>query len=213
MAEKKIESLNIHQRLDKIREAVPYLQYDKTVRIKTKSGSTFEYQAVTHDAVTAAVREHFLEFGVSFIPRLTAHSEQGSRTCADVTVTFYCSDKPEDYVEVPVYAFGDDGGDKGPGKALSYATKYALLKVLMLETGDSEESRTFMGDDPIAETQLKTLEKLARDTDTDIDTFLDFVNNQKGTAYNKLKDIIKSDFPFCKAQLEAKATSMKAASV
>ncbi len=210
MAEKK--SLNIHQRLDKIRAAVPYLKKDKTIRIKTKSGSTFEYQAITHDAVTAAVREYFLEFEVSFIPRLTAHSEEGARTCAEVTVSFYCSDNPEDFIDMPVYAFGDDGGDKGPGKALSYATKYALLKVLMLETGESDESRTFMGDDPIAETQLKTLEKLARETDTDIETFLSFVNSQKGTTYTKLENIIKSDFPFCKAKLEAKATSREAAS-
>jgi len=34
-----------------------------------------------------------------------------------------------------------DNADKAPGKALSYAAKYALLKLFNIETGEDEESR------------------------------------------------------------------------
>ena len=34
-----------------------------------------------------------------------------------------------------------DNADKSPGMALSYATKYAILKVFNIETGEDEESR------------------------------------------------------------------------
>jgi hypothetical protein len=34
-----------------------------------------------------------------------------------------------------------DNQDKAPGKALSYAKKYAVLKLFEIETGEDEESR------------------------------------------------------------------------
>jgi hypothetical protein len=34
-----------------------------------------------------------------------------------------------------------DNADKAPGKALSYAKKYAVLKLFEIETGEDEESR------------------------------------------------------------------------
>lgn len=38
-------------------------------------------------------------------------------------------------------AYADDYGDKAPGKAASYAMKYALLKMFLIETGEDDESR------------------------------------------------------------------------
>jgi hypothetical protein len=43
------------------------------------------------------------------------------------------------FVTLPAHAM--DSADKSCGKAISYATKYALLKVFALETGEDEESR------------------------------------------------------------------------
>ena len=54
-------------------------------------------------------------------------------------VAFVNVDKPEDRVEVEFFGYGIDPQDKGPGKAMSYAVKYALLKVFSLETGDDPE--------------------------------------------------------------------------
>ena len=38
-------------------------------------------------------------------------------------------------------AHANDHGDKAPGKSLSYATKGAILKALMIETGETDEGR------------------------------------------------------------------------
>ena len=51
-------------------------------------------------------------------------------------------DKPEEKVKHSVFAQGMDGGDKGPGKAHTYAMKLMLVKGFALETGEDEESRS-----------------------------------------------------------------------
>jgi hypothetical protein len=40
---------------------------------------------------------------------------------------------------VSFFGYGIDNQDKGPGKAMSYAVKYAMLKTFCLETGDDPE--------------------------------------------------------------------------
>ena len=46
-------ALNLYQRINEIRKKVDYIQKDKAV--STGGGS---YKAVTHDAVTAILRQH-----------------------------------------------------------------------------------------------------------------------------------------------------------
>ena len=53
-----------------------------------------------------------------------------------MTVRFVNIDEPQDFFDVQSFGYGVDGQDKGPGKAMSYAVKYALLKALGLETGE-----------------------------------------------------------------------------
>ena len=47
-------------------------------------------------------------------------------------------DKPEEYIETTVYGDGIDTSDKAPGKAMTYADKYALMKIYKISTGDDE---------------------------------------------------------------------------
>ena len=47
-----------------------------------------------------------------------------------------------DFHDICIHSNALDNSDKAPGKALSYATKYAILKMLMIETGENDESRT-----------------------------------------------------------------------
>jgi len=56
-----------------------------------------------------------------------------------LNVTFVNSEAPNDSFTVKYPGYGVDGGDKGPGKAISYAFKYALLKTFCLETGDDPD--------------------------------------------------------------------------
>jgi hypothetical protein len=136
-------SMNIYQRIQQVQKAVAYVKKDKAVE---------NYMAVTHDAVTALVRLHFIEAGIVIVPRIVSSvmldtgrkSAKGNaawRYEGRFEVDFVNIDEPTDRVTVCLDAHADDYGDKAPGKALSYSVKGAMLKLLMLETGVDDEGR------------------------------------------------------------------------
>lgn len=154
MSEQK--QLNIYQRINAVRKAIGYVQKNKEVGFGKSS-----YRAVTHDAVTGMVRAALIEHGVVIVPSVlsstfhpaemvTALGDDGKeRTTsakqrlyeATYQVEFVNIDNPEDRIVTHQNAHALDNGDKAPGKAMSYATKYAILKLFNIETGEDEESR------------------------------------------------------------------------
>ena len=157
--------MNIYQRINAVMKQVQYVQKDKNV-----TGGGVNYKAVTHDQVTSVARAALVEAGVVIYP---SQLEGGFLQMRDVNATpnpikmgLY-SGKYEvnfvgidegDKLTVVVEAHANDNGDKAPGKALTYATKAAILKVLCLETGEDEESRADMANtDIITDEQANTL--------------------------------------------------------
>lgn len=135
--------MNIYQRINAVRKAIGYIQKDKAV--STGGGS---YKAVTHDAVTGLIRQHLIEYGIIIVPDLVVGvfytREEGAKQRlyeASYVINFINADNPDERVSMQISAHALDNGDKAPGKALSYATKYAILKLFSLETGEDEESR------------------------------------------------------------------------
>lgn len=122
---------NVHQRLAAAMQVVKYIQNEK------KPG--MQYRTVSHDKVTAKVRPALLDAGIVYYPVRCDYVQSGNRTECSVTVRFVNIDEPTDYFDVPTLGFGVDGQDKGPGKAMSYAVKYALLKAMGLETGEDPD--------------------------------------------------------------------------
>jgi len=142
--------LNIYQRINEVRKAVEYVQKDATV-----SAGGQAYKAVTHDMVTAVVRPELIKHGIvvtadqlqSTLLQGKAPKAEGDKGykmhlySGDYAVHFVNIDNPDDRVSVTVNAHANDSGDKAPGKAMSYAVKYAMLKTFSLETGENEEAR------------------------------------------------------------------------
>ncbi len=124
--------LNIAQRISAVMGAVDYVQKEK------KQG--MNYSIVSHDAVTAKVRPLLHEHGVVYYPRDLHVNQDGNRTEAKFTVRFENIDDRSDFIDVETFGYGVDPQDKGPGKAMSYGVKYALLKLLGLETGDDPDA-------------------------------------------------------------------------
>jgi hypothetical protein len=122
---------NIHQRLAAAMAEVTYIQKER------KAG--MNYTIVSHDAVTAKVRPVLLSHGIVYYPVRCEHVHNGNRAECGMTVRFVNIDEPLDFFDVPTFGYGIDPQDKGPGKAMSYAVKYALLKALGLETGDDAD--------------------------------------------------------------------------
>ena len=144
---------NIYQRINAVMKAVSYVQKDKAV-----SGMGAGYKAVTHDQLVSVVREHIVKAGIVLTVSQTRghYNEKGKKWDKDAKqevpdsmrlyegeydVTLINSDDPADKVTVHVEAHAMDNGDKAPGKAMTYATKTAMLKLFWLETGENDESR------------------------------------------------------------------------
>ena len=60
-------------------------------------------------------------------------------TRIETTYRFVNTDKPDEYIEIISFAEGIDPQDKGSGKAMTYADKYALMKAYKISTGDDPD--------------------------------------------------------------------------
>lgn len=195
--------LNIYQRINEVRKKVWYARKDKEVQGQG-------YKAVTHDAVTALVRNHLIEQGVLIVPRLTAstievigetkHHTPVIRYAANFAIDFVNCDNPEDRIVLPIEAHANDHGDKAPGKAISYATKYAILKLFNIETGEDEESRVepYGGVPKITPEQVEELDKRITEYGVDRAKFLGFIR------VGSLAEIPAKDYEAVLAQVERK---------
>ena len=127
---------------------VAYIRKDTTVQT---------FKAVSYDYLISLVRPKFLEHGIVITTSQTKDEtkerekkwDKFSKTeitdnqrlyIGTYEITFFNVEKPTDKVVVSMEAHALDAGDKGPGKAATYATKVAILKILSLECGENEES-------------------------------------------------------------------------
>jgi hypothetical protein len=125
---------NIYQRM-----------FDAAGKISTlvkehKHGQGFKF--VSHDDAVRKCREAFQQCGILCVMSVEDCSveAQGKTTLTRVmmNVEFINPDEPTDRYAVRVPAYALDQSDKGTGKAISYAKKYALIAMsgLMLATGE-----------------------------------------------------------------------------
>jgi hypothetical protein len=140
--------MNLYQRINEVRKAISYVKKDKSV--STGAGS---YKAVTHDQVTGMVRQHMVEFGIVSYPILVESASLPKEVNTQMEIAkqfryeatydfvFVNIDEPSEAITIRIQAHAMDNADKAPGKALSYAKKYAILKLFEIETGEDEESR------------------------------------------------------------------------
>ena len=152
------EGNNIYQKINNVMQRVKYVQKDATVQ---------GYKAVTHDQVISVCRQALVDAGVMIQVCQDSGSliqERGPEHKMHLyagwyDISFVNVDIPSDTITIRINAHAADTGDKAPGKALSYAVKYAILKVLCLETGENDESRAEKYS-PITKAQVSQIEKL-----------------------------------------------------
>lgn len=119
------------------------------------AGDGMQYSYVSHDDVAKALHPLFVKWGVIAIPAVlqsettpvvyvTNRGEEKKtfQTVVNVRLTFLNADEKavQGREEIPVLmpGVGMDPMDKGAGKAVSYALKYALIKAFHLEAGDPD---------------------------------------------------------------------------
>lgn len=156
---------NIYQRVLAIMSELNYIQ-------KGSQKVNGMYRFVSHDQVTAAIHPLLVQHGVVVVPTVVEHTIEGQRSTVKIKVEFVNVDEPIDRFEIVSYGQGIDSGDKGIGKAYSYAYKYALLKTFALETGDDPDNdaktvhrpevKTKLEDKAPVEDKKKSLEELKK---------------------------------------------------
>lgn len=125
--------LNIFQRILGIMSELDYIQKGP----KTVNG---QYRYASHDQVTAAIHPLLVKYGVAAIPTVEESVQEGNRTVIKLLTSFINVDSPTDQFTTRSLGYGIDAGDKGPGKAVSYAFKMACLKTFCLETGEDPDN-------------------------------------------------------------------------
>lgn len=141
------DNATLMQRIMWVRDRVTRLGKDSSVG--AGGGS---YKAISHDKVTAYIRPKMVQAGIfSFMTCIEGlDADTGSVTGkgrkivqhqGQFEITFCNANDKSDALTIRQYAYADDYGDKAPGKAASYAMKYALLKMFMIETGEEDEER------------------------------------------------------------------------
>lgn len=135
--------MNIYQKLIEVRKVVPYLQ---------KENDGHQYKYVGSSQVLASVRQKMDDEGLLLIPKITntlLHEKSSLNSKEHLTelvmeFTWINSEKPDEQIVVPWYGQGLDSGEKGVGKALTYAEKYFLLKFFNIAT-DQLDADSFQG--------------------------------------------------------------------
>ena len=139
-------ALNIYQKLNEVRKVVEYIQKE------AKKPGGLPYSAVRHDQVNEKLRPALIEQGIIAEPHLikgksvatgkaTRSGSPFIRYEAVYDIHFVNCDNPTERAIVTISAHAEDEGDKAPGKAISYAVKYAELKLFNISTGDDDEAR------------------------------------------------------------------------
>ena len=143
-------NLNLYQKIQMVSDEIKNIEKNTTVG----TGSS-AYKAVADIDVLLKVKQSETKYGLVSIPvkqelvrsdQVMKHSRDGYTTVtfADIvkmTVRVINIDNPTETLEVESFGRGLDPGDKGFGKASTYARKYALLNVYKIATGEDPDEQ------------------------------------------------------------------------
>ncbi len=194
-----MEKLTLHQKLLEIRKSVDYLK-------KESLGKQYKY--VSSSQVLGNVRKKMDEYGVLLMPsvnNVNLHEKQESiedRTRSTyftelfMTMTWIDVDNSSDRIDLSWYGQGMDiAGEKGVGKALTYAEKYFILKFFNIAT-DKDDPDSFQNKYDKAKDTVITVKKefAGKEVSFDKDKFMkEFPQAIKDFFYQERKSFDNTD--------------------
>jgi hypothetical protein len=158
--------MNIYAKLIEVRKAVQYLK-------KENKGAQYNY--VSSSQTLASVKAKMDDLGLLLIPRVIGKEVRESINGKGATVyftelimeyTWINAEDPNETITSPWYGQGiDTAGEKGVGKALTYAEKYFMLKFFNIPT-DKDDPDAFQKKNEDGDTkQLAAVDKLTQGID------------------------------------------------
>ena len=147
-----INNLNIFEKMQKITDEIGTI----IKNLEVKVSKTSSYKAVSEKDILDNVKPLESKYRVYSYPikrevidrdTLVKESEYNGTITRTNTLfmrvetiyRFVNLDNVDEFVETTVYGDGLDTGDKAPGKAMTYADKYALMKAYKISTGDDPD--------------------------------------------------------------------------
>lgn len=162
------EKKNIYQRMSAITKEINAVA--KNLQVGTGKN---QYKAVGEADVLAAVKPIEEKYGVYSYPISREIVESGTMERENqygktiqlymrikTVYRFLCIDNPDSYIDIVSFADGVDTNDKAPGKAMTYADKYALLKAYKIITGDDPDQ---FASEPANKVESKPAPKTAKE--------------------------------------------------
>jgi len=188
--------MNIYEKLLNIENEIKTV----TKNLEVGTGKN-KYKAVSEADVLSAVKELEFKYKVYSYPYSrkvidnsileTVKEYDGNITKGnqlfmrlEVVYRFVNVEKPDEIVDITTYGDGIDTQDKGPGKAMTYADKYALLKAYKIVTGEDPDQN------PSPETVTYDNENLTLE---DAKKYVFNFGKYKG---EKLVDIFETDYGY-----------------
>ena len=157
-----------------------------------------QYKPLSYNSVNAVVRPALKEHNLTLIPYVKSHEQDGNQTRCVMAARVVDIETGEHIDVGDYFGYGNDTQDKGPGKAMSYAYKYLLLKLFLLDISDEEDSEK--GDNQKIVTQNKDKQwmvKFENDLLKDIDFIVEdptLTPAEKVHAIMEYKDKVRPDF-------------------
>lgn len=145
--------MNIYEKLAKISAEITNVSKNLSIQAGKES-----YKAVGEGDVLNAVKPLEEKYGVYSYPfkreivdsnvftKTKTYNGQTTETTqlfmrVKTTYRFVNTEKPDEFIDIDTYGDGVDAQDKAPGKAMTYADKYALLKAYKITTGDDPDQK------------------------------------------------------------------------
>lgn len=157
LANHEAKDMNIYQKLYCITSEMQTVAKNLEIATRTdKNGKvTRSYKAVSERDILDSVKPLEAKYRVKSYPHERHIIDSGFLENSDyngnikksfylrvqVTYRFVNIDNPSEYVETIAYGDGIDTGDKATGKAMTYADKYALMKMYQISTGDDPDQQ------------------------------------------------------------------------
>ena len=126
--------MNIYQKIQAVMQDIQYLAKDDQV-----SFGTTKYKAISEEKVTTTVRASMIKYGLVMYPETQEIMRDGQITTVNTTYRMVNTDNADEQIMIASSGQGSDTQDKGSGKAMTYAFKYALLRTFMIPTGEDPD--------------------------------------------------------------------------
>lgn len=197
--------LNIYQKMSIATKKIQTVAKN----LKVGEGTKSEYKAVKEADVLNAVKPIEIELGIYSYPldrkilkdeRAIFKNKFGENENfvirLETIYRFINTDNPEEFIDIKTYGDGVDSQDKAPGKAMTYADKYALLKAYKIQTGDdpdkNKSGKLSNSEKELILIYLDKMNKLVIETATDYDELLDYfeVKSNQEMTLQQLKEAV-----------------------